>query len=595
MQLRLQYVILEVFSEECMQFDDFEDNLNIAIKWLTIVSLIAIVVWCLMSFVKAVIPKDSGNKDKTSQEMLKQDTTSSDEAARELLGMDEESMAAEQELKLMLGTDEAKTSTNEKHTLTVNVKEMPDNLFFDTIKNDDRLAKKREIINKKVGENYIDSVLSYGTLERWNPESFPLKVYIQSTPEIPSSHINEVKNAFAKWQDTTNDFISFVYVDSVEKADIICSYPNDYYRSCSSDVSSEMSKQYFTYDENGYIKKSNIELTYKDCNGEVYAEDLVYAFALREIGHSLGLRGHSGQFQNKILYYPVANKDESVRPEINIADLNTLKLIYSVLPDKTNSEFSDEQRQKLIKPEDVWGDELERSASSEKAILYNIERSPDIPALHIALANHYSEHGKYDEALEVYSRSIVLLNDAVFKARVYVKVGDTYNSQQRYLEAIEAYKLSLKSLSDKSNLFNVYFNLGYIYFQQAKYLESLKAYQTAIQFVDNKDTFYKLLMNLACVYIKVANYTDAQKCADKAYSLHATKDSTYLAAYTRFMNEDYSGAEEYLSDSVEKYESLMGYALLAQVYYETEQYDKITGLQEKAKELFPDNPPFDFQ
>jgi len=580
-----------------MQFDDFEDNLNLVIKWLTVVSLIAIVIWCLISFVKLFIPKDNNTvKDRAAQEMVKKDVSvsSEDAAANELLDL-EGGTTAEDELQLFLGEDQAQTSSHAGYTFKVNVKEMPDKLFFDSIKNNDMLAKKREIINQKVGENYIDSVLSYGTLERWNPESFPLKVFIQKPAEVPPSHINEIKNAFVKWQDTTNGFISFTYVDNPENADIVCSYPQDFYRSCSSDESSVTSKQYFTYDDNGYIKKSNIELTYKDCNDEVYSEDLVYAFALREIGHSLGLRGHSGRFQNKILYYPVANKNESVRPEINVADINTLKLIYSVLPDKTNADFSEEQRKKLIKPEEVWGDKMERNVSSEKALLYNIELSPDIPSLHIALGNHYSQQGKYDEALAVYSKSIVMLNDAAFKARVYVKVGDTYSSQHRYLEALEAYKLSLKSLNDKDNLFNVYFNLGFIYYQQAKYNEALRAYQTAIQFVDNKDSFYRLLMNLTSIYIKVGNYTDAQKCADKAYSLQQTKDSIYLAAYTRFLNEDYDGAEDYISQSVEKYGSLMGYALLAQVYYKTEQYGKLKKLLPQAKAAFPENPPFDFQ
>lgn len=581
-----------------MQFDDFEENLNLTIKWLTIVSLIAIVIWCLIHFVKLFMPKDTNtSKDRAAEEMVKSDVavTSGDEAALEILDLEDGSTSAEEELNLFLGENQGQTSSHAGYTFKVNVKEMPDKLYFDSIKNEDLLAKKREIINQKVGENYIDSVLSYGTLERWNPESFPLKVYIAKPSEVPATHLNEIKNAFVKWQDTTNGFITFTYVDNPEIADIVCSYPQDFYRSCNSDESSVTSKQYFIYDENGYIKKSNIELTYKDCNGEVYSEDLVYAFALREIGHSLGLRGHSGRFQNKVLYYPVANKNESVRPEINVADINTLKLIYSVLPDRTNADFSEEQRSKLIRPEEVWGDKVERSVSSERAILYNIELSPDIPSLHIALANHYSEQGKYDEALAVYSKSIVLLNDAAFKARVYVKVGDTYSSQHRYLEALEAYKLSLKSLNDKNNLFNVYFNLGFIYFQQAKYYESLKAFQTAIQFVSNKDSFYKLLMNLTSVYIKVGNYTDAQKCADKAYSLFETKDSIYLAAYTRYLNSDYEGAEEYITNSVEKYGSLMGYALLAQVYYKTEQYGKLKRLQEAANTAFPENPPFVFE
>lgn len=576
--------------------DDLEDNLNVMIKWLTVVSLIAIVIWCIISVVRFVMPKSEPKKTPVNTEMIDEVVLSGgsgDEAVRELTGFEENK--DDEDLSLLLDDDEVQTETNSGHSLTINIKPLPEKLYFATISNNEMQLRKRQIINQKVGENYIDSVLSYGTIERWNPASFPLKVFIQKPAEVPSSHINELKNAFNKWQDTTQGFISFAFVDSADKADIVCTYPQDFYRACNSDESSLTSKQYYSYDEEGHITKSNIELTYKDCNDEVYAEDLVYAFALREIGHSLGLRGHSGKFQDKVLYYPLPNKNKSVRPEINVADINTLKLIYSVLPDKTNADFSEEQLQKLISPKDVWGDKVELIPNSEKAILYNIERSPDVPALHIALANYYSQHGEYDKALEGYSKSIVLLNEADFKARVYVRVGDTYSSQKRYLEAIEAYKLSLKTLNNKQNLFSVYFNLGFIYYQQEKYQEALQAYQNAIQFVQSKDTFYRLLMNLTEVYIKCENYTDAQKCADKAYSLNKTKDSQYLVAYTHFLNEDYDEAQDYMESSVEQNGGIMDYALLAQVYYKTEQFTKLKKLSEDAKKNFPENVPFTFE
>ena len=33
--------------------------------------------------------------------------------------------------------------------------------------------------------NYIDRALNRGYLVRWNPETFPLKVYIEDNPELP--------------------------------------------------------------------------------------------------------------------------------------------------------------------------------------------------------------------------------------------------------------------------------------------------------------------------------------------------------------------------------------------------------------------------
>ncbi len=577
--------------------DDFEESLNILIKWLMVISLIAIVLWCFISLIHVLRPDSAEKKTPNNTEMIKEDAPASieDDVVRELLDLEGSGSVSDGDSALLLNEEEEKTPEKlGAHTFKINVKEMPDKLYYNTLKRKELRDKKQEIINQKVGENYIDSVLSYGSLERWNPNSFPLKVYISKSAEVPPEHIKELRNAFLKWQDTTGEFINFTFVDSAENANIVCSYPQNFYRACGSDESSETAKQYFTYDDEGHIQKSHIELTYQDCNGEVYAGDLVYAIALRQIGHALGLRGHSGSSQRKVLYYP-NGESGSVRPEINVADVNTLKLIYSVLPDKTNEEFTEEQRKKLIRPEEVWGDKVERSASSEKAILYNIERSPDIPSLHIALANYYSEHGKYDEALEVYAKSIVLLNEAEMKARVYARVGDTYGSQHRYPEAIAAYKLSLKNLNKKHNLFNVYFNLGYIYFQQEKYMDSLKSYQTAIQFVETKDSFFRLLMDLGSVYVKVGNNEDALKCAQKALSLFETRDSRYLVAYTNFLNGNYAQAQEMVLPLVEEYGGAMEYALLAHIYYNTEQYTNLRNLAQEAKSNFSDNPPFIFE
>ncbi len=575
--------------------DDFEENINKLIKWLTVLSLFAIIVWCLIQFTQMIFP-NSQEKAPENIEVLKSQNTkpTPTEEMDELLEM-ENGISMDDDLEI-LPEDDGSQYIDGKHSLTVNIESLPPNLYFTTLKRNEIKKEKQKLINKKVGENYMDSVLSYGTLERWNPDSFPLKVYIETPEEVPASHINEIKNAFEKWEEVTNGFVSFRMVNSADSADIVCSYPENFYRTCDTDTSSVTSKQYFTYDNNDHIKKSHIDLTYKDCNNEIYAEDLVYAFALREIGHTLGLRGHSGVFQNKILYYPSANKNESVRPEINTMDINTLKLVYSVLPDKTNSDFSDEQLAKLIRPEEVWGDKIERSAKSEKAILYNISRSPDVPALYVALANSYSSQGKYEEALEEYAKAIVMLNDAEFKARVYVRMGDTFSSQKRYLEAAEAYKMSLKSLNNKQNLFDAYFNLGFIYYQQEKLNESLKAYQTALKYVETKDSFYRLLIDMCEIYIKVGNYIDAQKCAEKAYSLFQTDDSTYLAAYTSYLNEEYSKARSYLDEEeIATSGNKMEIALLAQIYYKTKQYVSLQELNKTTNERFPSNPPFTFK
>ena len=572
--------------------DDLEENLSMLIKWLMLASLVVIVLWGATNIFKSIFAKPESSQQTTTSSSNDYLTKTDDEVAKEL--QDLESTPAEDDLTELLPNEDALVQHIGDKTFILNVKELPDKLFFGLTTNNETHQKRRDAVNQKVGTNYIESVLSYGSLVRWNPASFPLKIYIEKNPNVPHNHINELKSAFTKWQERTNDFISFVYTTNKAEADIICSYPENFARTCESGESSETSRQFFTYDTEGNIEKANIELTYRDCNGQKYADDLVYAFALKEVGHALGLRGHSGMFQSEALFYSDETQ-QTGRPEIHAADINTLKLIYSVMPDKTNSAFSDDQAKKLIKPEEVWGDKVERTPTSEKAILYNIERTPDIPVLHIGLANYYSERGEYDKALEVYSRSIVLLNEAEMKSRVYVRVGDTFTLQSRYMEAAEAYKMSLKNLSKKQNLFDVYFNLGYTYYQQGKIQDSLNSFQSALQYAHSKETFYKLLMNLSLVYLKTNNLENATKCAEKALSLRKTPRSQYITAYTKYLNNDIETAQVLLEEIIEKVDYPIAYALLAQIYYKSTQYEELQALSDSAAEIFEDKTPFTFK
>ena len=574
--------------------DDLEENLSIIIKWLMLVSLVVIVLWGVVNIFKSMFSKPDANKQQTTTtETTNNDylTKTDDEVAQELQDLES---SPEDELTELLPNEDAVVQHIGDKTFILNVKELPEKLFFGLTTSNSNYQKRQDAVNKKVGVNYIDSVLSYGSLVRWNPASFPLKIYIEKNPNVPHNHVNELKSAFAKWQECTNNFISFVYVNDKANADIVCTYPENFTRTCESAESSETSRQFFTYDEEGHIEKANIELTYRDCNGQKYADDLVYAFTLKEVGHALGLRGHSGMFQGQALFYSDYDQSKG-RPEIHSADINTLKLVYSLMPDKTDADFTEEQVKKLIRPEEVWGDKVERTPHSEKTILYNIEKTPEIPALHISLANYYSEKGEYDKALEVYSRSIILLNEAEMKARVYVRVGDTFTSQYRYMEAAEAYKLSLKNLNKKQNLYDVYFNLGYIYFQQGKYEESLNSFQSALQYAYSKDTFYRLLMNLSQVYLKTNNLENATKCAEKALSLRKTPRSQYITAYTKYLNEDIETAQVLLEEIIEKVDYPLAYALLAQIYYKTEQFEDLQTLSDSATEIFEDKTPFVFK
>ena len=79
--------------------------------------------------------------------------------------------------------------------------------------------KNRSIINEKVGENYIDSILSNGKLVRWNPSTFPLTVYIENNPNLPPYYYQQIRKAFEHWQKASGNFITFKYTLEKNKAE----------------------------------------------------------------------------------------------------------------------------------------------------------------------------------------------------------------------------------------------------------------------------------------------------------------------------------------------------------------------------------------
>jgi len=192
-----------------------------------------------------------------------------------------------------------------------------------------KLRSNRRAVKNLIGENYLDAVLSAGKLERWNPSSFPLKVYMATDSSTPREYINEVYNAFSTWEKETNGFMRFTYTNSKQDANFVCNFKSDLTnRGCDSEGMGMAAYQYFTY-KNNRIDQSIVNFSAYACNGQPWPKDFFYSCALHEIGHGLGLRGHSTNKND--LMYPVATG--TGRTKISKADMTTLRAVYSMIPD----------------------------------------------------------------------------------------------------------------------------------------------------------------------------------------------------------------------------------------------------------------------
>ncbi len=280
-------------------------------------------------------------------------------------------------------------------------------------------------LSSVIPNSYIRGVIAQGDVTRWNVNTFPLKVYIQQGSGVPEYYITQIKKAYAKWQNVTGGYISFSLVSSPDNADMKCYFEPDL-PNLSGDTAG-----YHQFKYNGnLIADSVIRFRYADSKGRNFSPEMIYDVALHEIGHSLGLAGHSSKSSD--LMYPVTvnrNYDISKR------DLTTLKLLYSMVPDNTNKPLTESEKANLMTKAQVVGGEEQLLADAETAAKINTKITPDDPSSKIRLAIAYQKNGNYTKAINEYKSIIPLIDSSDIKTEIYAEITNCYISLKNYTAA----------------------------------------------------------------------------------------------------------------------------------------------------------------
>lgn len=401
-------------------------------------------------------------------------------------------------IKVEEATENILSNKNTEEELPVEKTEEVQGLAVDK-NSGSNLDRNRYAVNKTIGENYLDAVLSAGKLERWNPRSFPLKVYINSNSNIPPEYVTEIKNAFSTWQSASNDFISFIYVTKPNDADFYCNFPTTLInRNCSENGLGTAAYQYFEYDNSGNIKLSRIDFSAYQCdNKTLFPKNLFYSITLHEIGHGLGLRGHSTN--SKDVMYPVALTADRIN--ISKADLNTLRAIYSIIPDVTNLQFNETDKTKLVTTDKIWGKGAERADFTISQIRKNIALTPNQPSLYVELAAVLKDKKDYNGAIDAYKQALKYVdnkdsaNSILFDAaQLYIKIGQTL-SAQKCLD-----KISSRISGADDELAAMYMNLAVLHGQKKEYNQAQLLLDKSLMYASDealKQMIYKNFLWIA--------------------------------------------------------------------------------------------------
>jgi tetratricopeptide (TPR) repeat protein len=184
-------------------------------------------------------------------------------------------------------------------------------------------------LSKSSKDNYLTHVIPGGKIVHFATTRMPLRVYIASGLSVPGWNANmkqAVTAAMRAWLSATHGKVSFAQTYTENNADIIVRWQKNF-----SDNILGVSPFQSMGDT---IIRSDITLAvyYPDSGTPIPYGELV-TIATHEMGHAIGLKGHS-PFPGDIMYY---SSNHGNNQALSQRDANTIGMLYKLEADVQNN------------------------------------------------------------------------------------------------------------------------------------------------------------------------------------------------------------------------------------------------------------------
>lgn len=369
-----------------------------------------------------------------------------------------------------------------------------------------QIAKWKYQILANIGENYIEQVPANGQILRWDITKFPLRVFIKNNSiSAPQYFVPSIQQAFLQWQKSSSNLVSFQFTDNESQANIVVTInSSDEMKKCS-EQNCKYTIAYTTPDIDGdMLKKMNI-LFYDSNNlGQPFSQKEIYNTALHEIGHSLGIMGHS--FNRDNLMYMESEQDNSYFNQfrsdfmsLSQVDLNTLNLLYKLVPDITNTPINEFDTKGQFFGHIILGSDEQISSQKIIEAQNYIKQAPELPNGYLDLAAAYADLKQYDKALDALDLALQYSSNNDEKFIVYYNYAVIYMNMKDWQNCLQYADLANQadptSVDAKGLIALSYYNLRHN-------AEAKQAYEEAIAIEPGNIV---ISYNLAMIYLREFN------------------------------------------------------------------------------------------
>ena len=373
------------------------------------------------------------------------------------------------------------------------------------------LADIKRDVAKKYPDNYITQTAFNQKVMRWS--EVPVTYSFVNQEIAPEYYVKEIENAFSEWEKATDHKILF------SQSDI---NPNILIRFNTDNPADDEDKKYVVaytapQVQGDKLKVMTIDFYTKAPDGEAYSENQVYNTALHEIVHALGFMGHS-DYKKNIMYLTRNNKDvsEDARANLTEADISTVKLLYSIKPDITNSSKPVGEYIPFI----VMGSQKEVTNAKIKEAKTYIQKAPNLPSGYMDLAEGYVAAKDYRKAVKYLEKALTLAETNDVIEMIYYNLALTHFYMNDY-EKSKDYIQKASQIKDSEEHHHL---LAEIYLAQGLDTRAINEYEKLIR-INPENIEYTIA--LANIYVRQFKYISARKVL-KDYIKNNPKDRNNL-------------------------------------------------------------------